>query len=58
MFIDLTGVWRWGAEVWGRQSPQKNARELNGASQALPAKAESEPVTWPPAMTESKRISP
>jgi dihydrofolate synthase/folylpolyglutamate synthase len=34
------------------------AGERNEASRALPAKAESEPATWPTAMAESKRISP
>jgi hypothetical protein len=36
---------------------QMSAGEWNEALWAQPAKAESEPATWPPAMAESKRNS-
>jgi len=59
-------VRRWGLSIylWGpvRCSCSSDAPtpqgELNEASQAMPAKAESEPATWPLAMAESKCTLP
>ena len=59
-------VWAMGPGVWGHRRSDSTARapryqcqgELNEALQALPAKAESEPATWPTAMAESKCTFP
>lgn len=59
-------VWRWGLDYLsvgpvrcsGSSDVPTPQGEMNEASRALLAKAESEPATWPTAMAESKRILP